>query len=163
MKNLQIDDKTAREVYPSAADSLKKILEKTFGKDFFYQSLIDRIKTWDDVCAETGKDPIKSLPFPEATDEDQEAANAHWRITQTIKLFKSGKKCSYKPNNNQNKYFVWMEYGKIPSGLGFSFTGTYCDFTNAAVGPRLSSLSDADAKHIATVVCKNDYETYFNE
>ena len=162
-KTLSLTGKTAREIYPTAPPELKKMLEENFTKEFFSQNFRDYINSWEDVCKEKGKDPLKWLPFPNTTDPDELAENSHWRITQSIKLFKKGNKCSYKPNNQQSKFFAWMEYGKAPSGLGFSGTYTGYGYSGTYVGPRLSSLSDADAIHIATVVCKEDYITYYNE
>lgn len=170
-KTLTLDSATARSLYPTASAEFKILLEKNFTKEFFSRNYRDFIKSWKDVCAETGKDPILSLPYPNAnknandTEEynDQEAANAHWRITQTIKLFKKGQKCNYEPNNNQYKYYAWMEYQESLSGVGFSNTYSVYDDTVTNVGPRLCSLVKEDAIHIASVVCKQDYETYFNE
>ncbi len=128
-------------------------------------NLIEKINTWEDVIKHYNDSKETDLPFKDPITHSHKATNAHWRITQTIKLFKKGNKCSYKPNNQQTKFFVWMQYGKAPLGLGFSFTSTNADYvhTLTCVGPRLSSLSDAAAIHIATVVCKEDYEIYYNE
>ncbi len=162
-KTLQLSDAAARKIYQTCAPEIKTLLEENFGTAFFSTELKDRINSWEDVCSETGNDPCSSLPFITPSNDDEEAANAHWRITQTIKLFKQGKKCNYAPGNAQYKHYAWLEYGKIPSGLGFSLTCTGYDGTGTFVGPRLSSLSEADARHIATVVCKKDYEKYYNE
>ncbi len=162
-KTLTLDEKTAREIYPTAAPEFKKLLEQNFTKEFFSQNFRDYVNTWEDVCKELGKDPLRFLPYLNTSDSEELAANAHWRITQTIKLFKKGVKIDYSPNNRQNKSWVWMEFGKSLSGLGFSSTGTGYVRTHTVVGPRLCSLNEDDARHIATVVCKEDYITYFNE
>ncbi len=162
-KTLTLDGKTAREIYPTSPPELKKLLENNFTKEFFSQNYRDYIHSWEGVCKELGKDPLRWVPFPNTTDPDELAENSHWRITQSIKLFKKGNKCDFKPGNKQSKTWAWMEHGKHPSGLGFSYTDSYYDGTGTTVGPRLLSLSAEDHKHIFTVVCKDDVPVYFNE
>lgn len=160
MKNLQLDDKTAREIYPTSPPAMKVLLEENWGKAFFAQSLMERIKNWKDVAAEYGKDPDRWLPFPNPSDQDEAAENAHWRIMKTKKLFKEGKKFDYS-NTNQGKYYGWWKW--LGSGFGFSYTGTDYVNTRTAVGPRLCSFSHEIEKYICTVVCAEDYKIYHTE
>ena len=55
MKTLTINENQARNIYPDASDSLKAILEDSFGKDFFQTRMItDRVKTFEDALAISG-------------------------------------------------------------------------------------------------------------
>lgn len=54
MKTLQISEEKALELYNGGFNELKVILEESFGKDFFRREITDRIKTYEDACAEIG-------------------------------------------------------------------------------------------------------------
>ncbi len=55
-KPLELDEVTARKLYPSAAPEFKELLEQNFGgKEFFNQKIIDKVKVWDDVLREYGR------------------------------------------------------------------------------------------------------------
>lgn len=58
MKTLQIEDKEARKLFPVASAEMKAILVSTFGAEFFSGKITDRIKTYEDACAETGETPV---------------------------------------------------------------------------------------------------------
>lgn len=54
MRTLQISEKKAMELYNNGSDELKTVLEESFGKEFFQRKITDRIKTYEDACAELG-------------------------------------------------------------------------------------------------------------
>lgn len=58
MKTLQISEEKALELYKDGSDELKAILEESFGKDFFGMEITNRIKTYEDACAELGINPL---------------------------------------------------------------------------------------------------------
>jgi len=57
MKTLQLTEAEARKLYPTAPNELKVIFKSTFGENAFSTSPIDRIKSFEDACAELGEDP----------------------------------------------------------------------------------------------------------
>lgn len=63
MKTLQISEEKALELYKDGSDELKAILEESFGKDFFGRKVTDRIKTYEDACAEMGIQPVDESLF----------------------------------------------------------------------------------------------------
>lgn len=63
MKTLQISEEKALELYNGGFNELKVILEESFGKDFFRREITDRIKTYEDACAEMGIQPVDESLF----------------------------------------------------------------------------------------------------
>ncbi len=52
---LQLDEITARRLYPTAAPEFKELLAQNFGgKEFFNQDITDRINNYDDVLKISG-------------------------------------------------------------------------------------------------------------
>ena len=49
MKTLKIDENKAKELYKTASQEFKITLEDTFGKEFFIEDIIDKIKTVQDA------------------------------------------------------------------------------------------------------------------
>lgn len=159
-KNLTLDGKTARKIYPGSAPELKTILEKTFSKEFFSQSVKNRINSWEDIAAEYGIDPVNSLPYPNPCLEtgypvftyedgtksnpvaDKKHKNACFMLELLGRLL-NGKPVNY-DNSNQGKYWPWFK--KRPAGFGFGDVNTGYDVTHTTVGPRLSFLNAADIK-----------------
>lgn len=50
MKQLQLEESTAKSLYKTGSLELKQILEETFGKKFFIENITDAIKTFEDAC-----------------------------------------------------------------------------------------------------------------
>ena len=116
MKNLQINEKTAKEIYPGASEALKAILVETFGKKLFRKKEYTDFETFDDLCQAIGTTEIEF--------------NKKWDPTvfdpSTI-AFEKLKVCTraYNPDwkfnaydTNQLKYYPWFEV--LSSGFGFS-------------------------------------------
>jgi hypothetical protein len=51
MENLKIDKETAKKIYPTAPAEIKLILEQTFGKGFFSENIMDKVKSVEDAIA----------------------------------------------------------------------------------------------------------------
>jgi hypothetical protein len=111
------------------------------------QELIDQVTTWELVAKEYGKDPIKWLPYENPKDSDEISLNAFFKLTKIIRLFKLGVITDFS-NPAQEKYFAWLRYKKDKSGLGFSNSNTFYDYTITCVGPRLSFNDLQICEHI---------------
>ena len=57
MKTLQISEGKARSLYKTGSSEIKELLEENFGKDFFYQKITDRVKSYLDACTTLGEQP----------------------------------------------------------------------------------------------------------
>lgn len=140
MKNLQMDDATARKIYPTAAPELKLILEDTFGKAFFSQDITDRVRTMEDVYRESGK------TYADIAKEGDTPDEIGYKEAKLIfAVMNEGWVPDYN-DPNQNKYELrWV---KNKNG-GFSFRFYYAwssSFTSA--GARLTARSGKIADHI---------------
>lgn len=151
MTQLTLDKKTARNLYPKAAPEFKTMLEETFGKAYFSQDITERIFTFEDVCAEAGKNP-KDYIIPnreqfKGTDEEYDEAVgvvAFSKLQLICKVFREGVVLDWN-NTSQRKYFPWMLH---TAGSGFSFFGYGCGRTSSSVGARLSVDTAEKARHI---------------
>lgn len=156
MKTLQIDEKNARALYKGASKEFKATLEDTFGKDFFSSKITDRIKTFEDACAELELDPEKVLTdFLETASKDE---IAYRKLKIIAKALNEGWKPDW-ADSNQYKYFPWLEYSR--SGSGFVCSVTYYSAATTYFGSRLCFKSSELALYIGKQF--NDlYNEYLN-
>ncbi len=98
-------------------------------------------ETWEDFCAQTGRDP-NLLPDVSAYDDrDKNHAVAEFKLTHMIRHV-NVEEVDH-TNSNQTKYEIWWLIKKDksrPAGLGLS--SDYCDgwSTLTLCGPRLCFL-----------------------
>ena len=140
MKTLQIEEKKARELYKTASQEFKSMLEDTFGKEFFSEKVTDRIKTYEDACRELNKAPINEAEMKKNGFTDDEIV---YRKLKTIsKAINDG----WKPDmmdTNQKKWFpVFRIEPSSPSGLVFDGSSYDCLYEIAAGASRLCFKSD---------------------
>jgi hypothetical protein len=152
MKNLTIDSKEALRLYPNASSEMKAIFESTFGRDFFFGKITDKIKTYGDVIDLSGL--ILGLPYrPDTKTKEEKSINAYVKLLVIVKAYNEG----WMPNwedKNEYKYYPyfyrsdgsWLVYCRawhstlhFPSGLCFKsrklaedamekFSDTYNDY-----------------------------------
>ncbi len=140
MKNLQLDDATARKIYLTAAPELKEVLEKTWGKAFFSQDITERVLTMEDVYRESGK------TYADIAKEGDTPDEIGYKMSKLIfAVMNEGWVPDYN-DSNQNKYELrWV---KNKDG-GFSYDYYYrCWNTFALAGSRLVARSGKIADHI---------------
>jgi hypothetical protein len=157
MKVLQIEESNARSLYKTASPEFKQTLEDTFGKKFFSGSITDRIKTYEDACAELGiaaqlEDTLKELGF--TPDEIN---------LRKIKTITEALNEGWKPDWNDSKQYKYYPWFKMSSG-GFVFGGADCDGSDARAGgaSRLCFKSRELAKYAGEQFTKlySDYILY---
>lgn len=165
-KTIELDEKMAREIYPTANAEVKSFLENNWGVEFFLQkSLKERVTTWEACAAEYGIDPVSCLPYPDPKDSDEVSHNAYFQLTKLFRLFKNGKavsvaeckKMNYK-DKSYKKHFNYFE----PEGDGFRFDGVADDAWGLGVGSRLSVFDSEDAKHVA-ITFPEIWNNFFKE
>ena len=142
MKTLQIDEKNARALYKGASKEFKATLEDTFGKDFFFFLITDRIKTFEDACAELGLEVENTLTFfgPATVDEI-----AYRKLKIIAEALNEGWKPDWS-NSDEYKYYPYFEYNR--SGSGFVYSHTNCTRTYTCIGSRLCFKSRELAEYI---------------
>jgi len=154
MKTLQIDEKNARKLYKTASAEFRQTLEDTFGKDFFTGKITDRIKTYEDACAELGIDPIdvEIMKYAGFTDDE---------ITyRKIKTITESLNESWKPNWNDSNQKKWIPYFNTVSPLGIAFGATYCAYSKPHAGH--SSRLCFQSEELVTYAGKQFTELYKN-
>ena len=156
MKTLQINEKKARELYKTASEELKKMLEDTFGKDFISEKVTNRVKTYEDACRELNKAPINESDMRRNGFTDDEI---NYRKIKTItEAINDG----WKPDmmdTNQKKWFpVFLIDPSSPSGLVFDDSCYCCSDVLATDASRLCFKSE----ELAAYAGKQFLELYRN-
>ena len=151
MKQLQITEQNARKLYNTATPEFKATLEDTFGKEFFSGKITDRIKTYEDACAELGEQPMDEKKLKELGFTVDEIT--YRKLKTIIKALNEGWKCNWN-DSNQYKWYPWF---KMSSG-GFVFDDADFDYSDAGAGyaSRLCFKSD----ELATYAGKQFLQLY---
>lgn len=129
-KQLEIDGKTAREIYKTSPQPMKVILEETFGKEFFSSKIIDRIKTIEDACHELGINYREFINKNQYLDFDIQKY-------EEIKLVAKALNEGWQPNWQNSNEYKYYPYFNMKSGSGLAYGGYGCDCTGSVVGSRL--------------------------
>lgn len=109
----------------------------------------DKLTTYAQICEVEGVDPISSLPFPNASTDEERALNGMSQTWRIIRVFNKGVKPDF-DNINQTKYFPWWYLrSEAAGGPGFSYNVYYYVDSYSGVGARLVFL-DFDAMKWAT-------------
>ena len=140
MKQLVIDEKRAKELYPSASSDLKGILEDTFTKQFFSTKITDRVQSFEDACKELDIDPDEQYCDRHDSPDDI----AYKKLKIIIRALNEGWKPDWN-NSSQPKYWNWFYFDS--PGFRFDFAG--CDYAYSVVGSRLCFKSRELAEYAA--------------
>lgn len=142
MDTLQVTKQSAQAEYKNADFAGKALIVRLFGRQHFFFTIeewenyiIDRVKTFEDGCRETGEDP-SDPKFSSGTPD--EIADKKIKVL-VMALNMPGWKADYS-NPNQRKWRPWFEY----SGTGFRFIVSDYDYVNtyASGGSRFSLCSE---------------------
>lgn len=112
-------------------------------------TIIERVKTFEDVCDELGITVEESLPFNEELllTPDRIAINAFAKVLLIAKVLNEG----WTPNwddSNEYKYYPWFDM-RNSSGSGCSRSGYDISFAGTFVGSRLCFKSSELCKYAA--------------
>lgn len=134
-KILEINEDTARRLYPSSSVEMKAILEDTFGKPFFSQKITDIVKSFEDALALHGKvsDNLQILFSYNGVDREMVATVAFAKLSLIRKVLNEGWEPNWE-NSKELEYYAWFN---MSSGVGLSYYdyGYACSSTH--VGSRL--------------------------
>lgn len=102
--------------------------------------ITDKINSYEDVCVIDGVDPVKSLPFPETKNAEENAVNNVAKCFRIARVLNEGWQPDWN-NDDERKYYPWFDMETYPdqvgSGVGFSFVVYGCVGSCSAVGARL--------------------------
>jgi len=107
------------------------------------------LKTWEDVCATLGIDPVASLTWAEQLPaEDKAAQVAFFKLTKLSKAAYGDKQPNWQ-DSDEYKYWPYFNMDDDTDASGFGFSGTDCDGWNTftSVGSRLCYPTREMAKH----------------
>ncbi len=157
MKTLQIDEATARKIYPTAAAELKSILEETFTKEFFKLKVIDIVKSFEDGLKFRG---VSAESVYKSYDTAVEIADK--KVKFLAKIYKNGFKAKWEDENQKKWYCVFVWDNKKSA---FVFASTYCYWTrtDTHVGSRLSFPDSETAVAFGTTFIDLINETLIEE
>lgn len=146
MQTLKISNQKALQLYPSASNEFKAMLEESFGKEFFNQKIIDRVKTFADALNILGEqsENVKILLAYNGIDKDMIAAQAFMKLTLIARALNEGWVPDWK-DDRQYKYYPWFESNKSGSGLSYHDYAYW--HTASTVGSRLCFKTDELAKY----------------
>lgn len=100
-------------------------------------NITEKVKNYEDVCKIDGVDPIKSLPYPEATNPEEIAVNNFAKAIRINRVLNEGWQPDWN-NWDEYKYYPWFDMqSKAGLGSGFSCFGYCCDYSLSGVGARL--------------------------
>jgi hypothetical protein len=147
---LKIKKETAKEIYGESPLGLRKILEETFGIDYFKKTDWKDFRTFDDLCRATGTTGVdfnnkwtgegfdpSTIAF-ERMKILTKAYNQDWPFD----IF----------NTNQRKWYPWFEV--LSSGFGFSPSYCHYAYSITYVGSRLCFESEEKANHAGRTFIK---------
>jgi len=126
--SIQINEQTARKLYPDSPEWLKKILIEEFGEEKLKQKDYESIKSFEDACKELGKKPSDVFSNTHLPDEI-----AYKKLKVIVKAINDEWIPDWR-NSNEKKWYPWFN---LSSGFGFSYSDYYDSGTYTDVGSRL--------------------------
>jgi hypothetical protein len=139
MRTLQISEKKAMELYKNGSDELKTVLEESFGKEFFQRKITDRIKTYEDACAELGITPLDEAKLIELGLTKHDIA--YQKLATIIKALNEG----WIPdvcNRDVYRWYPWFHPNDSPSSFAFFVSDSAAASAYAGSGSRLCLKSE---------------------
>ena len=132
METLKIDKNKAVRLFREVPKWFQELLVDTFGKETFTGKIIDRIKSFEDICDEAGVDPDLFIRMSGTSDDI-----AYQKIKLITEVLNEGVKLDWN-NSNQQK---WYPLFNLASGFEFSNSYSYCHNMYTFVGSRLCYTS----------------------
>ena len=128
MKTLQVSEQKARSLYKTGSSEMKELLEENFGKSFFSQLVTERIKTYEDACAELGEKPIDENALKNMGLNKNDIA--YLKLTTIVRALNEGYVA--KVYDYEERWYPWFEHNGSPSA--FAFGGSFSDDSDALAG-----------------------------
>jgi hypothetical protein len=118
----------------------------TQNKTITEQTIMDKVKSYEDACTIKGEDPVTRLPFSNPKNEREEALNAIDMLWLIIEVINEGFVKDYE-DHNQDAYEP-IFYLSV-SGSGLSYGGYDFSFTATNVGARFALQTPEKARYVA--------------
>ena len=143
---LTIEKKNAIVAHQEANDKGKKMLENLFGKKVFLGNVMDRVKTFEDACAELGIDFGDACPHLQKNG-DYNAIVAFSKALIITRALNEGWTPDFN-NGNWDKFYPYFDMRSSAGGFRFDDYGHGRGITS--VGARLCFKSEELARYAGT-------------
>jgi len=140
MEELKLSKEKAKKLFKDAPEWFQDILKSTFGHETFSGKIIDRIKTFKDVCEELNKDPESFFSNGDTPD-----LVAYKKLKAIILCINEGWYPDW-DDVNQKKWYPWF---KLSSGFGFDDSDYGYTDAYTAVGSRLCFETKEKSDYVA--------------
>ena len=136
-KQLELDEQTARRLYPTAAPEFKELLEQNFGKEFFSQKITDRIKDYNDILTIGNYNESKDVINIDNFDAEEHILVKDFiKKVRCAKVYRDGKDV---PKRGDRRYYAYYD---VSSGFVFYITSCVGTGASATSASRLCFLDD---------------------
>ncbi len=108
-------------------------------------SIMDKVKTFEDACKIRGIDSSKSLPYSNPSGDSEKALNAIAMLWIIAGVVNEGWIADYS-NASQYKWFPYFE--KTKSGFGFSSSSYVFWLSSSFAGSRFAFETEEKAKYV---------------
>lgn len=138
MVTLNLTEEQAKKLYAYVDDDVRKLLEDACGKKVL-TDVRDRVKTYEDACAELGRYPYNedALMKLGLTRNDI----AYQKMVVIVEALNEG----WKPDvcdSNVRRWYPWFKPNGSPSSFAFDDSGCDCGDAGAGSGSRLALKSE---------------------
>lgn len=142
MEILQVTKDNALQAFKEGDSKEKALITRLFGKKHFLTNVMERVTSFEEACAETGRD--SNDPYFSAARPHE---NAFRKWEEVCLALNEGVVLSF-ANPTQEKHYVWLER----TATGFRFYDTYCTLTlsSTGLGSRLCLVNAPLARHFGT-------------
>jgi len=126
---LKLDKSDALKAWRETDNRGKLLLEKLYPNvNFNNQSIIDRVKTYEDACIELGENQIDEAACRRLGLSKNDIA--YLKLTQIVRALNEG--WVAKVYDGEKRYYPWFRHNG--SSAGFRFGCSYCDYSDADAG-----------------------------
>ncbi len=130
MSTMTIEKDKLVAAYNNGDSSVKNALTNLFG-DRFYLSVKERVKTFNDACAELG---VNFQPNPADTPDEV----AYKQLKIIVRALNEG----WEPDFSNSSEYKWYPFFDVYPGFGFSASNADCTRATTDVGARLCFKSE---------------------
>ena len=132
-QTLKMSKDKARKLYKISPPEWKEILEENFGKKFFFENILDRIKNFNDICLEVDfTEEYFKNKYSSLLDDEY----AYKQLKLITEVLNEDRNWVNFDNTNQNKW--WPYHSGGASGFAFSGSDFTCTYTLTSLVSRLA-------------------------
>lgn len=139
MKTKQLSNSKLRALYNTGTQKTKELLEETYGKDFFSQSVIDRIGGWKDMMEETGRPDVPE--FVDLPEDLRLHFQKYYKVVIGTEAYNEGERMDIY-NEKVWRHYPYFACNGSPAGFAFDVSLYGSTYADAGSGSRLALKSE---------------------